>query len=145
MAISLDPTTMGPVDLAVFAFEGDRFTGDIAPALAQLVQDGTVRIIDLAFIRKGADGSTEFLEVVDADVADAFAGLDDEQHDLLNDEELLAMADGLEPATAAMVVVWENTWASRVATAIRDSGGWTVTLQRVPHDAVVTAIEALGD
>jgi uncharacterized membrane protein len=140
-----DPDTVGPVDVAVVLFEGNNFNGDVAPAIAELQQDGTIRIIDLAFLTKDAEGNASFVEVEDAAVADAFAGLTESQLDLLNDEDLLGMADGLDPDSSALVVVWENTWASRLATAIRGSGGEVVNYFRIPHDIVRTAIEALEE
>ena len=138
--MTLDPTTVGPVDVAVFAFEGDAFNGEIAPELASLAASGTVRIIHL-----DAAGDASFLEVTDAEVDEAFAGLDDDQHDLLNDEDLLLLAEGLDPATAAMVVVWEHTWAAKLSQAIRGSGGTLVSHERIPHEIVVAAIDALDD
>ena len=55
------------------------------------------------------------------------------------------MADGLEPNSSALVVVWENTWASRLASAIRGSGGEVVSYVRIPREVVTTAIEALQE
>jgi hypothetical protein len=51
-----------------------------------IVEDRTVRIIDLAFVRKDADGTAA--EIPDSEVAAAFSGLHNEQNDLLSDEEL---------------------------------------------------------
>jgi hypothetical protein len=143
MPVTIDPDAIGPVDVAVIGFVGDAFHGEIAPALRELVEAGTVRIIDLAFVRKSADGATSSVEVVDAEVAAAFAGLDDEQHDLLNDEDLMQIADSLEPATAALVIVWENRWAAHFSEAVRDANGFLVSQDRIPHASVVRAIEAL--
>ena len=143
MPVTLDTDVIGPVDVAVIGFVGDAFNGEIAPALRDLSDSGTVRIIDLAFVRKAADGSVSAVEVSDADVAAAFAGLDDEQHDLLNDEDLLGIAERLEPATAALVVVWENCWAAPFARAVRKANGILVSQDRIPHADVVRAIEAL--
>ncbi len=140
-----DPDTGGPVDVAVVLFEGNDFNGEVAPALAELQQDGTVRIIDLAFLTKDAEGNAAFIEVEDAAVADAFAGVTESQLDLLNDEDLMGMADGLDPDSSALVVVWENTWASRLASAIRGSGGQLISYLRIPHDTVTAAIEALKE
>ncbi len=97
MAQLLDPNTIGPVDIALVVFEGNDFTGDVAPALAELNDSGTVHIIDLAFVSKDADGTTTVIEVEDADVASAFAGLTGDRLDLLNDEDLDLMAADLEP------------------------------------------------
>jgi len=143
MAGILDADSIGPVDFAVVGFEGDAFNGQIAPALIDLVESGTVRIIDLAFIRKSAAGDASFVELADSDVSDAFENLTGDQFDLLNDVDLEAMADGLEPATAALVIVWENTWAARLSAAVRNSGGVLIAQERVPRENVVAAIEAL--
>ena len=41
---------LGPVELAVIGFPGSQFTGEIAPAVADLVASRTVSILDLVFI-----------------------------------------------------------------------------------------------
>jgi hypothetical protein len=145
MARILDPNTIGPVDVALVVFEGNNFTGDVAPALAELNDSGIVHIIDLAFISKDADGTTTVLEVEDADVSDAFSALTGDQLDLLNEDDLDLMADDLEPDTSALVIVWENSWAARIGAAIRGSGGYLVGMQRIPADVVATALEVLAD
>jgi hypothetical protein len=135
-----DPDSVGPVDVAVILFEGNNFNGEVAPAIAELQLSGTVRIIDLAFLTKDAEGNAAFIEVEDAEIADAFAGITESQLDLLSDEDLMGLADGLDPESSALVVVWENTWASRLASAIRGSGGEMVSYFRIPHEVVVEAI-----
>ena len=42
-----------------------------------------------------------------------------------------------------VVVVWENSWAARLATAIRGSHGQVVVQERIPRDTVLRAIAAL--
>jgi hypothetical protein len=145
MAQILDPNSIGPVDIALVVFEGNDFNGDVAPALAELNDSGIVHIIDLAFISKDADGNTTVIEVEDADVADAFAGLTGDQLELLNDEDLDIMAADLEPSTSALVVVWENSWMARVGAAIRNSGGYLAGMQRIPADVISVALQALAD
>lgn len=50
---------MGPVDYLVLAFPGNQFKGEIAPALADLVDNDTIRILDLVFIIKDEQGEVE--------------------------------------------------------------------------------------
>ncbi len=145
MAHTLDPNTIGPVDIALVVFEGNDFNGDVAPALAELNDSGTVHVIDLAFVSKDAEGNTTVIEVEDAAVSDAFVGLTNDQFDLLNDEDLDLMAEDLAPDTSALVVVWENSWMSRIGAAVRGSGGYLASLQRIPADVVTDAIAALAD
>ena len=58
---------IGPVDVVIIGFPGNRFTGRIAPALMELVDSGTIRIIDLLFVMKDADGVTTTIDVADLD------------------------------------------------------------------------------
>ena len=117
----------------------------MAPALADLSDSGTVWVIDLAFVRKQADGTTSFVEVADPEVADEFDRITDAQFDLLSDSDLTEIAAGLAAGTSALVVVWENSWAGRLATAIRASRGRLIAQERIPRENVVRAIEALDE
>jgi uncharacterized membrane protein len=143
MPTGLTADTVGPVDVAVFAFPGNRFNGDVAPALIDLQRAGTVRVLDATFVRKESDSTISVVEVADSEVAGAFTQLTDLEFDLLSDEDLQMIADGLDPDSSALVVVWENTWAARVAAAIRGSDGQVIFMERVPRDDVVRAIKAL--
>jgi hypothetical protein len=144
MPWTIDPASIGPVDVAVIGFADHAFRPELAAALRELVVAGTVRIIDLAFVLKAADGTTASAEIPDSEVAAAFSGLDDEQSDLLSDEDLLEIAERLEPATAALVIVWENSWAAKFAQAVRQADGFLVSQEPIPHATVVRAIEALN-
>jgi hypothetical protein len=139
----LNADSVGPVDVAVVAFEGNQFNGEVAPALRDLQQNGTVRILDLSFVTKDADGTVDVVELADAAVADAFEQVTDAQFDLLSDEDLRAVAERLPLSSSAAVIAWENTWAARLSGAVRASGGELLLLERVPHDTVATAVAAL--
>jgi len=68
----------GPVEYVVIAFPGNRFKGEIVPAVAELVDTGIVRILDVAFIKKDADGNTTMFEydTLDDVLAFGFADID---------------------------------------------------------------------
>ncbi len=139
----LNADTVGPVDVAVIAFEGNQFNGDVAPALRELHQSGTVRVLDLSFVRKAADGSVDIVELGDPEVTEAFQSLTEAQFDLFSDEDLQAIADGMPARSSALVVAWENTWAARLGAAIRGSQGEIRLLERIDRDTVTAAIAAL--
>jgi hypothetical protein len=134
---------IGPVDYAILAFPGDRFTGEIAPAIADLVDAGTIRVIDIAFVGKDENGETLAMELMelDAPVQEALAKLGIEINGLLNEEDLMGAAEDLEPNTSAALLVWENVWARKVTQAIRDAGGELVAFERLPHEVVQAARE----
>jgi len=145
MAGTLQSEKIGPVDVAVIAFEGSEFRGDVAPAVTDLQASGTVRVIDVAFVRKDADGATSIIELADDTVSDEFDQITDSQYDLLSQADLTDIAHGLEPSSSAMVVVWENSWAARFASAIRECHGRVAMLERIPRENVERAITALEE
>jgi len=132
---------IGPVDYAIIAFPGNRFRGEIAPALAELVDANTIRLIDIAFVGKNADGDVVAMEILelDPDVQESLDSLGIEVQGLLNEDDMMAAADQLEPDSSAALIVWENVWARNVTQAMRDAGGVLLTFDRIPHEIVQTA------
>ncbi len=145
MPVVLEADKLGPVDVAVIAFEGTDFNGDVAPALADLQASGTVNVIDMAFVRKDADGSTSIVELADEAVAEVFERITDSPVDLLSEADLADLADALTPETSAMVVVWENSWAARFAAKVGASHGRVAMLERIPPEDLERAISALAE
>jgi hypothetical protein len=136
---------LGPVDYLIVAFPGNQFKGEIVPALADLVENGTIRIIDLAFVGKNAAGEVVAFELLDLDpeVKKAFEDMGVEVNGLLNEDDLMTTGENLEPDTSAALLVWENLWARNVADALRNAGGILVDFQRIPHEVVQAARDAV--
>lgn len=145
MAETLQSEKIGPVDVAVITFEGSEFEGEVTPALTDLQASGTVQVIDLAFVRKDADGVTTIVELSDEGVSEEFSQVIESQFDLLSEADLTDIASGLEPASAAMVIVWENSWAAKFASAVRQRRGRVAMLERIPRENVERAIIALEE
>jgi hypothetical protein len=139
-------TSMGPVEYVVIAFPGNRFKGEIVPAVAELVDNDVVRIIDVAFIKKDPDGNVTMFEydALDDVLEFGFADVDGEAGGVLNDEDLELAAEALEPDSSAGLIVWEHRWAARVGRAIRDAGGRIVAGERVPAEIVEQALAGLA-
>jgi hypothetical protein len=134
---------IGPVDYLIVAFPGNEFRGEIAPAIADLVEAGTIRIIDLAFVTKTEDGDVAALELteIDPEVRAGFEEMGVEINGLFNEEDLMAAGEELDPNSSAALLVWENVWAREAAQAIRDAGGEIYDFARLPHDVVEAARE----
>ncbi len=134
---------IGPVDYMIVGFPGNQFTGEIAPALGALVDDGTIRIIDAAFVIKDEAGNTAAMEITELDpqVQSALDSLGIEVGGLFNEEDLMDAADSLEPNSSAAVLLWENVWARDVAQKMRDAGGVLLAFERLPHEVVQAARE----
>ena len=134
---------IGPVDYAIIGFPGNKFRGEIAPALADLVESNTIRLIDVAFVGKDGDGNVLAFELteLDPDVQESLDTLGIEVQGLLNEDDLQDAAEALEPNSSAAVLVWENVWARTVTQAMRDAGGVLLAFERLPHEVVQAARE----
>jgi Family of unknown function (DUF6325) len=137
------PAEIGPVEYIVVGFPGNRFKGEIAPALGDLVEAGTIRIIDIAFAGKNENGDVVAFELsdLDPDVQSALEKLGAEPSGLFNEEDLMSVAETLDPGSSAAVLAWENVWAKGVAAAIRNAGGELYGYDRIPHEVIVAARE----
>jgi len=132
---------MGPIDYIVIEWPNQQPTGEVAPMILDLHDRGIIRILDIAFIAKGEDGSVGMLSLEDLGDG-SFALFEGASSGLLGQDEIDDAASVLEPGTSAAVLVWENHWAAPVATALRRSGGQLVASGRIPVQAILGALEA---
>ena len=136
---------IGPVEYLILGFPGNNFTGQIVPELAKLIDSGLVRIIDLTFISKDADGAVQVVEYDAVEELAAFAGLDAEVGGLLSDEDVAYAAQSLDPNTSAALLVWEDTWAAPFAAAVRNANGVILEGARIPREIIEGAMTALDN
>jgi hypothetical protein len=131
---------IGPVEYIILAFPGNKFSGEIAPALDALTKSGTIRVLDLVFITKDADGRVAGVEVEQLPELAPFAALDGEVGGLLTEEDIEYAAHDLEPNSSAALLIWEDAWATPLVEALRDSGGVLIEGSRVPHELMEAAL-----
>jgi hypothetical protein len=135
---------MGPIDYIVLEWAGDQpVTGEVMPLLLDLVDRGIIRILDIAFLVKGEDGSVAALDFAElAQTSGGLAEFEGASSGLLGQDDLEEAATALEPGTVAGVLVWENRWAAPVAVALRRSGGQLVASGRIPVQAILASLDA---
>ncbi|HEY0815487.1 MAG TPA: DUF6325 family protein [Pseudonocardia sp.] len=139
-----DEQEMGPVDYLVVEFPDGRRTGDALPRIVDLVDRGLIRILDLVFLRKQADGSVVGVQIADLD-GDGdldIRVLEGATSGLVGSEDMDDAASVIAPGSAAAVVVYENLWAIPFATALRRVGAEWVAGGRVPVAALVDSLDA---
>ena len=139
-----DLEEMGPVDYVVLEWPAKQPTGEVAPMLIDLVDRGIIRILDIAFLAKGEDGSVAALDLGGMNGAGAgFEEFEGASSGLIGQEDLEEAATVLEPGTSAAILVWENRWAAPVAVAVRKSGGQLVANGRIPVQAILASLDAV--
>jgi uncharacterized membrane protein len=129
----------GPAELIVIKFPGNQFKGEILPALADLVETRTIRLIDLLVVIKDTDGSVIYLDAKEAFPDGPVLGSIGEA-ELLGSDDVDAIAEQLEPNSSAGLLLFEHLWASAFTQALRDAGGQLIMQERIPA-AVVEEVE----
>jgi hypothetical protein len=138
---------IGPVDVLEVAFPGNEFNGAILPALEQLISSGTIRVLDLLFAYKTADGEVGSIELagIDAQYGPLFESVDgDVPGGLLDAEDVAELADVLEPDSSILVICWENTWAAPFVAALEGSGAVVLDQARIPRETVLAALQTVA-
>ncbi len=139
---------IGPIQFLVVGFESnDKFRGEILNELDELRLRGTIRLLDLLFVMKDTNGEIMAFEETDLSEEEeaeygamikAMIGLGAGQgsdeaiasavamsdHDYgITAEDVLQVADQIDPGTSAGILLIEHRWAIGLKTAIRNAGG----------------------
>ncbi|GHF73946.1 DUF6325 family protein [Streptomyces sp. NRRL_ISP-5395] len=151
---------VGPVEYLVIAFPGSRFTGAVAPALADAVSSGAVRAGDLAFVRRAEGGALTPVGlreldpggVVPADAEEGGAAV------VLGAEDVERLDGAVPTGDVVAIVVREDLWTTRLARTAREAGGAFVAHERLTAggagdaggesaagDDIITRLERLAE
>jgi len=135
---------LGPVDFLVVEFPAGQqsFTGEIATELVNLVDAGTIRVIDVLILTKDEDGNVDAAELSDVADLGPLVALEAQLAELLAAEDVAHLANAMDPGSVAGVLVYENLWAAPFASAARRAGGQLIANGRIPIQAIIASLEA---
>jgi hypothetical protein len=137
--------TYGPIDILAIQFpDNTKLLGEGLAELIKLVENGTVRIIDLLVVMKDADGNVAARELQELDPR-LIAVLDPLKPTItslvtMNDVE--ALGEALAPNSTAGILLYENLWAIKFKEAILKAGAQLIFQERIPQQVIV---EELAD
>ena len=133
-----------PVDVVIVGFLGNKFSGRIAPALMELVDNSTIRIIDLLFVSKDANGVITTIKAadVDADTGPGYLAINVVQPGALGPEDAEELEEDLAPNSSALLIAFENIWARKLLEAARDADAVVMDHIRIPSDVVAAVVTA---
>jgi dihydroorotase-like cyclic amidohydrolase len=143
--VNASEEALGPIDVVVIAYPpGAPMTGEAVPLLLDLVDRGTIRVLDAMFVRKDADGTFsgfDATDLTDQGVGD-FVAFEGASSGLLGDEDIARVAEQIEPGSAAVTLLYENRWAAPFVAAVRRNGGVPIAFERVPSQDLIDALDA---
>ena len=138
--------TYGPIDYLVLEFDNENLKGEILPAVVELVQNETVRIIDLVIIQKFEDGHHEVVELqeLDPDTLALYDPLNAEVSGLIQVEDIAAIAAKMDNNTTAAALLFENLWAIKFKEAVLRAKGRILEQVRLHHEDVEEAMSKIA-
>lgn len=133
----------GPIDFVLIEFPGTNLRGEMADALLELIDHGTIRLYDLLVVRKDADGTFSGVELADlGDDAGGLVAFSGARSGLLGDDDIAEAAEAMEPGTMAALLLYENAWAIPFVAAARRAGGQLIASARLSAQEVMDALDA---
>ncbi len=126
---------LGPIEVLVVGFPGNQFNGEILPELERLVNDSIISVVDGLLLTKDTDGDVFFVEFDEEDANDdaaRLAALMNQVESLISDDDVMELAESLDPDSSAAILVFEHTWAKPFRDAVVGSGGVLAANFRVP-------------
>lgn len=136
--------SLGPVEILVVKFPGNHFTGEVAPALRELVDAGTIRVIDLVFVSKDTDGSIGAFEIQDLGESEqaSYNAVTDFDAPLMTTDDVERLGATLEDNTSAAIMLFENVWATKFRDSMVNAGGELVLNERIPRTVIEEVVAA---
>jgi uncharacterized membrane protein len=127
---------LGPVEYVVLAFPGNKFTGEVAPALQEVVDKGIIRIIDLVFATKDSDGNVAVMEFADLDpeIAQALDPVIGDISGMLSEEDMAELGELLEPNSSGALLLFEHVWAVKLRDALANANGVLIDGGLIPQE-----------
>lgn len=134
--------TYGPIDFLEVKFPGNKFKGELLPALKELIESKTIRVLDLVLVYKdemGQVGMSE-LEQIDPNLLVVFDPSKVETQGMIKLADLDMIAETLENNSSALVMLFENLWAVKFKQGLMNAEAELVMFERIPHDVVVETL-----
>ncbi|HKA03062.1 MAG TPA: DUF6325 family protein [Acidimicrobiales bacterium] len=130
--------------LIVAVADRDALAG-VVPALAELVESATVRILDVVALVRDEDGTLTVLELEEIGGPAALGALGIEAGGMLSEHDLELASFAIHPGGAGIVVVTEDRWAEPLSAAARQAGGQIIAGERIPPARVEAALAERAD
>jgi hypothetical protein len=127
-----------PLDWVLIGFTGNQFKGEIVPELYSLVERGIIRIVDLVFVAKDANGEYTVLELNDLPDEEyaQFVPLADHLDPLFTPEDVQNIAQRVPANSAALSILWQNTWTETFRRAVENANGILLAQERIPGEVL---------
>ena len=130
--------SLGPIEMLCIKFPDHLIKDEIATALRALVENKTIRVIDILFIHKSESGEVTMSEIDE---------LDDEDYSLLDpiitditgliaEADVETIAQSLDSNSFAALMLFENIWAIAFRDAVVNAEGQILLNEQTPSNVI---------
>jgi hypothetical protein len=134
---------LGPISYVVVEFPGNKMTGNGLPILVDLVDRGVIRILDLLFVMREDDGTTNIVDMQDLEGDIDLTIFEGVRSGLLGESDANEAAAVLEPGSSAGILLFENRWALPFVNELRKGGAELIAAGYLPQEELIAALDAL--
>jgi len=134
---------LGSIGYLAAEFPSGRITEEDAAIVLDAVNRRIIRVLDLEFITKDADGAVRRLELDELDNPDgvdlsvwegAYSGL-------LDDSDIGEIGGAIEPGSVAGILVYESLWTLDLDAVLHGHGARLIADGRIAPEDVVAALD----
>jgi Family of unknown function (DUF6325) len=134
---------LGSIGYLAAEFPSGRITKEDAAILLDAVERHIIRVLDLEFFAKDADGSMRKVEVEELENPD---GVDlgvwhGSASGLLDDSDMGEIGQAVAPGSVAGVVIYENLWVLALDAVLHSHGARLIADGRIDPEDVVAALD----
>lgn len=112
----------------------------LTPALRELVESGTLRILDLVVVERGVGDSPRVLEVAALDRIADLRTIKPDMAGLLTQRDIALASVAIPAGTTGVVLVVEDKWARPLSIAAARAGGQIVAGEHISAERIRAAL-----
>ena len=130
--------SFGPIELVVLKFDDPRFEGEVLREIQQVVDNGTIAVIDMLLAVRLGDDPVRVLEIAELEdpVLQRWEPVVSDIGGLLTADDAEQLSADLGPDSAVALLLFEHRWVAPIADAIERAGGSVVMTERIPRTVV---------
>ena len=135
---------LGPVDMVIIGYPPEApKTGEALPIFIDLVDRGIISVLDVRGLRRNDDGTFDAFDVNDIGGIPELEIFEGAQTGLIGDDDIRTVVEAMEPGTAAIMIVFENSWAAPFVNAVHRNGGRLIAYERIGAQDLLDALDAM--
>jgi hypothetical protein len=138
-----DDDVLGPIDYLAVEFPGGHITGEGFALVLDLVQRGLIRVLDMVFVARAADGTVSRVKLGDVEHGGNvdITRWEGASSGLLDASDRQEVGAAIEVGSLGGILVYENLWAVPLMAALDRNAARLIGSGRIGADDLLAALD----